>query len=249
MVLCTPSGHAAADTWCESVLVGNWDGRAGRCTMSFVSRSNAQVNISLAVPAELMDDPVAGPTLRAYVLKVGTAWRDNGQRLIRDNNSFIEPEVFTHSDSIRSVVFHEQFHTLTTKPNNAYRTFTFDLRRGRQLELADLFRSGVDPLIAIPPLARPYLEEALAQAPPPHPRGSYPFVEDRWQPRADGSGFAGDYRAFALTADELILYMPDRPMLHENPLPPDELVWSMDGGTVTVRLPLVSLASILSPDL
>ncbi len=217
--------------------------------MSFVSRANARVNIALSVPTQMMDDPVAGPTLRAYVLKVGTAWRNNGQTLIRDNNSFIQPEVFSHSDSIQSVVFHEQFHTLTTNPNNAYRAFTFDLRRGKLLGLADLFRPGVDPLTAIPPLAGTYLEDALAQAPPPHPRDTYPFVADRWQPRPDGSGFSGDYRAFALTADELVLYMPDRPMMHENPIPPNELVWSMDGGTVTVRVPLSSLTSILSPDL
>jgi len=48
-----------------------------------------------------------------------------------------------------------------------------------------------------------------------------------------------------LTADELILYLPDAPIVHENPTPRDRLVWSMDGGAVTVRIPLSALGSAL----
>lgn len=59
-------------------------------------------------------------------------------------------------------------------------------------------------------------------------------------------GILGQYRAFAVTPDELILYLPDVPMTHETPWPRDRFVWSMDGGTVIVRVPLSALSSILA---
>jgi hypothetical protein len=68
---------------------------------------------------------------------------------------------------------------------------------------------------------------------------------DKFEPQPDGSGYSGNYRAFAVTPEELILYLPDLPMAHENPWPRDRFVWSMDGGTVTVHIPLEALTTIL----
>lgn len=238
---------AASDTWCGPGLGGNWDDQNGRCTVSLVSRAKATMDMSLSVPVGLLDDATAGPILRDYALNRGSSWRQTGEALMHDNTSFAEPTVYTHSGALTSVVFHEQFHTVGTNPNDAYRTFTFDLQRGKLLRLADLFAPGVDPLTAIPPIARPYLVDALADAPPPHAPGAYPFTPDGWEPHADGSGYSGDYRAFAVTADELVIYMPDQPMAHENPAPRGEWQWSMEGGAVTMHVPLAALGSILAP--
>ena len=87
--------------------------------------------------------------------------------------------------------------------------------------------------------------DALAQAPPPHIAQTSPFLPSEWEPQPDGSGFSSGYRAFAITADELILYLPDAPMAHPTPAPRNQPVWSMDGGTVTARIPLTALTSIL----
>jgi hypothetical protein len=241
-----PTVFAAADTWCGPGLGGHWDDQSGHCTLSVYSQANATMDIDIAVPLGLMDNPVAGPVIRDYALRAGSAWRDTGRSLFRDNSSSIDSAVFQHGN-VQSVVFHEQFLTYANKLNEAYRTFTFDLARGKQLELADLFVDGVDPLTAIPPIARPYLENVLPITPPRHDPGEYPFVPDRWEPHADGSGFSGNYRAFALTANELVLYMPDRPMTHENPPPPGQWQWSMNGGIVTLHIPLQALREVLAP--
>ena len=80
-------------------------------------------------------------------------------------------QIFQHGNLL-SAVFHEDYHADGPKPNNAYRTFTFDMASGRRLQLSDLTKS--DPLAAIPPLAQPFIETALNQAPPPHDPGSLP---------------------------------------------------------------------------
>jgi Protein of unknown function (DUF3298) len=245
-LMSAPAVSAVQDTWCAPGLGGNWDEPGGRCTLSMVTRANATVDMSLAMPTELLNDPTAGPILQGYALERGRTWRATAEALMRDNVSFVESTVYSHSDTVKTAVLHEDFHTLTTNANNAYRTFTFDLQRHKLLQLNDIFAPGINPLTAIPPLAEPYLVDALAAAPPPHVANVYPFIPDRWQPQPDGSGFSGNYRAFALTPDELILYMPDAPMLHENPPPHNSWQWSMDGGAVTIHIPLAVLRPILA---
>ena len=66
--------------------------------------------------------------------------------------------------------------------NNAYRSFVFDMAQGRRLALADIFKSGVDPLQVISLAARPLLPAALDAAPPPHEPGTYPFTVQEWSP-------------------------------------------------------------------
>ena len=60
---------------------------------------------------------------------------------------------------------------------------------------------------------------------------------------------SGAYRAWALTPDELILYLPDYPVAHDTPLNYDPLTmqWSMDGGNVQVHVPQSALAGVLKP--
>lgn len=245
----TPMSEAATDSWCGPVLGGAWNDQTATCSLHLVSRNTAAMNISLAVPPTLAVDPTAGPVIRDYVVERGRQWTATSQAIPRDNTAFVEPAVYTHPAAIQTVVFHEQFHTEGTNPNDAYRTFTFDLARGRQLALSDLFAPGVDPLTALPPLVRPYLEDALAAAAPPHLPDTYPFVADKWEPHPDGSGFADNYAAFALTPTELILYMPAHPMSHEKDPQPGQFAWSMNGGTVIVHVPLTALATILREDL
>ncbi|BAX96193.1 hypothetical protein MSTE_00858 [Mycobacteroides stephanolepidis] len=243
MALTVPTAAAAPDNWCVSSLRGTWDG--GACLVTVTSNSKATMDISVQLPDEVIDDSTVGPVLRAYAERRVSEWRKAGDTNVRDSSSAIDSRVYVHSNSVKSVVLHEVWRTEGTNANNAYRTFTFDLAQGRRLVLADLFRPGVDPRTALPPLARPFLLDALDAAAPPHDPGSYPFATQEWEPQPDGSGYSGEYRAFALTGDELILYMPDVPMAHENPTPRDRLVWSMDGGAVTVRIPLPSLRPIL----
>lgn len=234
----------APDTACTAALGGRWDDQAGRCIATVASPAQASMTIAVQLPGSLMMNPTAGKVISGYLRHLVDGWRKTGAAMVRDSDYRVDNQQFTHN-GLTSVVFHEFWQTFGSTPNDAYRTFTFDLANGRQLKLADLVKPGVDPLTALPPLVRPYLTTALDQAAPPHDPGTYPFTVDKFEPQPDGSGYAADYRAFALTADELILYLPDAPMDHERPFPRDRFVWSMDGGAVIVRVPLAALAPIM----
>ncbi len=234
----TVTAKASAPSFCGE-LGGDWDGQY--CHTSVVSERNAVRDIKVAVPAELVDNPSTGPVIRDYLLTLVNNWRNANAHMAADSFGEENYEIFRHGNLL-SAVFHEDYHADGPKPNNAYRTFTFDMASGRRLRLSDLTTS--DPLTAIPPLAQPFIETALNQAPPPHDPGTYPFVVDRWTP---DKVYSGAYKAWALTPDELILYMPDYPVGHDEPIDftPGVMQWYMDGGTVQAHVPLSALASVL----
>jgi hypothetical protein len=242
-MLGAPQAAASAVSLCGDAG-GQWDGQY--CHATVTSERQAVRDIKLAIP-ELVDHPAAGPVLRDYLRTLMDNWRSVAVKMVADSYAEENFQTFQHG-SLLSVVFHETYHADGPDFNNAYRTFTFDMAGGRQVRLADLMRPGVDPLTAIPPLAQPFLITALDTAAPPHSPGTYPFVPDRWTP---DKVYSGAYRAWALTPDELILYLPDYPVGHDVPLDytPGLMQWSMDGGTVTVHVPLAALAPVLRPGL
>ena len=233
-----PTASASAVAFCDRIG-GQWDGRY--CSAAVVSDRKAVRQIAIAVPAEI-DDPLMGGVLSEYLATLMTNWRNLGQGMAADSWGNANLEVFSHG-SLRSLVFHEDYHADGTAINDAYRTFTFDVAAGRQVQLADLLNPGT-PLSAIPPLAAPFIQAALDAAPPPHPPNTYPFVPDRWTP---DNVYSGGYRAWALDAGSLILYLPDYPVGRDSPVDfsPTALQWSMNGGMVQPRIPLSALAPIL----
>ncbi|OBH90380.1 mannan-binding family protein [Mycobacterium sp. E2989] len=228
---------ASAPSFCGE-LGGDWDGQY--CHTSVTSERKAVRDIKVAVP-DLVDNPTTGPVVRDYLKTLVTNWKTANTSMAADSYGEENFEVFRHGNLL-SAVFHEDYHADGPKPNNAYRTFTFDMASGRRVQLADLTTSN--PLTAIPPVAAPFVETALNQAPPPHDPGTYPFVLDRWTP---DKVYSGAYKAWALTPDELILYMPDYPVAHDEPLnfTPGAMQWFMDGGTVQAHIPLSALGSVL----
>ena len=240
-----PQARAAAPEFCTE-LGAHWDGI--NCTDSVTSNRKAQMDITLSLPAELLDNPAAGAALRAYHHKLIDAWRHTGQTMVRDSVASTDYQLYPGPGAVQSLVIHEVWQPSGVQANNAYRSFIFDMAKGRRLTLADLFKPGIDPMAAIPPAAAAVLPAALDAAPPAHQPGTFPFTVEEWQPGPRGTGYTGDYRAFGLSPDHLILYMPDAPMAHEDVIVRDRFVWSMDGGTVTIQIPLSSLASSLRPE-
>jgi hypothetical protein len=232
------TARASAQSFCGE-LGGDWDGQY--CHTSVVSERQAVRDIKVAVPGELVDNPAAGPVVRDYLRTLVNNWKSVGAHMVADSYGEENYQTFQHGNLL-SAVFHEDYHADGPKPNNAYRTFTFDMASGRRLQLSDVTTSN--PLTAIPPLAQPFIETALNQAPPPHDPGTYPFVVDRWTP---DKVYSGAYKAWALTPDELILYMPDYPVGHDEPLnfTTGTMQWYMDGGTVQAHIPLSALGPIL----
>lgn len=237
-----PSASASVVSFCEG-LGATWDGQYCRTTVA--SERNAVRDIKIAIPAEFIDDPVAGPVVRDYLSTLVNNWKTVGVKMVADSFGEGNYQVFRRGPTA-SLVYRETYHADGPDFNNAYRTFTFDMSTGRRLQLVDVLKPGTD-LAAIPPLAHPFIVRALDAAPPPHQPGSYPFVADRWTP---DKMYSGGYKAWALTPDELVLYMPDYPVGRDSPtnFTPGIMQWSMDGGAVQARIPLATLAPILRPE-
>lgn len=238
-----PAAAASADTFCGE-LGGTWNGQY--CHTSVRSERNAVRDIKVAIPAEVVDDPAAGPVVRDYLRTLVDNWRTVGVKMVADSYGEGSYQIFRRGPAM-TLVYRETYHADGPDFNNAYRTFTFDTATGKQLQLADLVKPGIDPLTAIPPLAEPFVRQALDAAPPPHQPGTYPFVTDRWTP---DKAYSGGYKAWALTPDELILYMPDYPVGRDSPTnyTPGVMQWSMDGGTVQAHVPLAALGPVLRPE-
>lgn len=245
VVTTAPTAAASAAQFCDE-LAAVWDGT--NCVTTVESNCNALMTLSLGMPDAMLDNPTTGPVLRAYYDKLINAWRRTGETMVRDSKGLAYVESNPGPGAVQSLVVHEVWLPDGAQAANAYRSFIFDMAQGRRLALADIFKAGVDPLQVIPPAARPLLPAALDAAPPPHQPGTYPFTVQEWEPTPSGSGFSGDYRGWALSPTELILRLPDAPMAHEYPIPRDRFVWSMDGGTVTIRVPLAALAASLRPE-
>ncbi|MGV9797935.1 RsiV family protein [Mycobacterium sp. NPDC003449] len=238
-----PVAGASPESFCTD-LGGEFDGHY--CGTVVRSVRNANRDIRIAIPGELVDKPTTGSPIRAYLRDLYRNWSARAGDMAQDSYGEANVEVFKGHSTL-SVVFHENYHADGPAINNAYRTFTFDTASGAQLELNDIVRPGIDPLIDIPTLGAPDVVEALDRAPPPHRPGTYPFTPDRWSP---DNVYSGGYRAWALTPDSLIIYMPDYPVAHDVPVDysPGMPVWSMDGGTVAARIPLATLEPVLRPE-
>jgi hypothetical protein len=232
------TARASAPSFCGE-LGGDWDGQY--CHATVTSERNAVRDIKVAVPGELIDNSTAGAVIRDYLRTLVSNWRNANAHMVADSYGEENYEIFQHGNLL-SAVFHEDYHADGPKPNNAYRTFTFDMASGRRLQLSDVTTSN--PLTAIPPLAQPFIQTALNQAPPPHDPGTYPFTIDRWTP---DKVYSGAYKAWALTPDELIIYMPDYPVGHDEPInfTTGTMQWYIDGGTVQAHIPLSALGPVL----
>lgn len=242
VVTAAPTASASAPSFCGD-LGGVWDGQY--CHTAVVSERNATRDITMAIPGDLVDHPTTGAVIREYLTNLFTTWRTKAASMVQDSWGEENYEIFQHGTTL-TTVFHEAYHADGPWTNNAYRTFTFEMAAGRQLQLTDLTKPGVDPLEAIPPLAEPFIEQALDRAFWEHQPGTYPFTIDRWTP---DKAFSGGYKAWALTPNELILYLPDYPVGHDSPIQYNQWQqWSMDGGTVRPHIPLATLAPILRPE-
>ena len=235
-----PTASASATSLCGQIG-GQWNGQY--CHASVLSERNAVREINIAIPAEI-DNPVIGGAITTYLTNLMNNWRSVGEHMAEHSWGDENFEVFHHGN-IHTVVFHETYNSESTARldgpaiQSAYRTFAFNSATGQPVQLADI----VD-ISQIPSLGAPFIQQALDAAPPQHEPNMYPFRPDRWTP---DKVFSGGYRAWALTPDELILYMPDYPVGRDTPIDFTTGVWqwSMTGGMVQPHIPLSALGPAL----
>lgn len=239
-LLSAPGAGASAVPLCDQ-MGGQWNGQY--CHTSVPSQRGAVREVNIAIPAEA-DNPIIGGAISNYLTTLMNNWRTAAAQMHQNSRGDANFEVFHHGN-IHTVVFHETYDSESTGRfegaaiQSAYRTFSFDSASGRQVQLADV----VD-VSAIPTLGAPYIQAALDQAVPPHEPNTYPFTPDRWTP---DKVYSGGYRAWALTPNELILYMPDYPVARDSPIDftPANYIWSITGGVVQPRIPLSALGPAL----
>jgi hypothetical protein len=219
----SPSAPAPGNHLCADVH-GAWDANAGRCTLSKNGANGVHQQLNATYPADLVDNPTAGPVLTSFVQKF---FADTGDPDINGTgDATLVSAVFAHGASTKSVVFHSDwFFASMPHPSGQITTFTLDLSQGKQLALADLYCPGVDPLQAIPPVARPFVAQALT--------GS-PLQVEQFEPGNTQDDLADNYRAWALDGDDLVLYLP----AGRGP-------GGVAPGFVTVHVPLAKLAPTL----
>lgn len=240
-VAVAPVASASVASFCDQIG-GQWNGQY--CHASVVSERKAVRDIDIAIPGEI-DGPIGG-AISDYLSTLMNNWQTAAVHMYQNSRGEANFEIFQHG-SIRSVVFHETYDSESTGRlegpaiQSAYRTFAFDQASGRQLQLSDVVDPG-----SIPTLGAPYIQAALDAAPPPHQPNTYPFIPERW---TQDKVFSGGYKAWALTPDELRLYMPDYPVARDTPIDftTGAWIWSMTGGVVQPRIPLSALAPALRP--
>ena len=167
MVVAAPSAAASVVSFCGE-LGGTWDGQY--CRASVQSERNSVRDIKVALPAELVDDPLTGPVVRDYLSTLMNNWKTVGVKMVADSFGEGNYQIFRRGD-VLSAVFRETYHADGPTFNNAYRTFTFDMASGTRLQLADLLKPGADrgrDPAAGAPVHRPGAGRGAAAAPAGH---------------------------------------------------------------------------------
>jgi hypothetical protein len=193
----TTSPSQPANKLCTEVS-GAWDAKSGRCTLSKDGANGVRVEVKASYPVDLMDNPIADPVLGPFVRKFFTDYGHADTTGAGDAD--LKYQMFAHTPTTKTVLFQADWYfSSMPHPSGEITTFTFDFDQGKQLQLADLFCPGTDPLKAIPPIARPFVQQALT--------GS-PFQVEQFEPDQAEGELADNYQAWALVADDLVLYMP-----------------------------------------
>jgi hypothetical protein len=224
----TPTSTSTKPTGLCAEVRGTWTAPEQRCTLTKSGANGVHVDVKAAYPADLINDPTAGPVLSTFVRKFFADYGD--QRQIDTNGNGDATLAFTllsHGSAIKTVFFQADWYfSSMPHPGGLITTFTFDFNQHKQLQLADLFCPGVDPLKAIPPIARPLVRQALG--------AESPLRVEQFEPDQPEGELAENYQAWALDGDDLVLYMP----AGRGPggVPP---------GFVAPHIPLADLSSVL----
>jgi hypothetical protein len=224
----TPASTSPKNTSLCTEVGGTWNAPAEQCAVSKTGANGAHVDVKASYPDDLLYDPTTGPVLGPFLRKFFADYAGQGQTDISGNgDASLAFTSFTHGSAIKTVLFQSDWYfSSMPHPNGQITTFTFDFGQHKQLQLADIFCPGVDPLTAIPPVAQPFVKQALGE--------SSPLRVEQFDPDHPGGDLADNYEAWVLDGDDLVLYMPSG--RGPGGVPP---------GTVAPHIPLADLSSVL----
>ncbi|MEU9808645.1 hypothetical protein [Mycobacterium sp. NPDC050853] len=198
----SPATAAPPTDFCTNVG-GTWDGSKESCSLTGTNSKNVTAKVQATYPANLLDDPAAGPALQQFLSDFFKKFGHPNDNLTQNSEASLGYKTYKHAPNTLSVVFFEEwFVTGTPHPNDAVITFTFDQANKKPLTLGDLFCPGVDPLVALPPLVRPYVEQATGLDKDPR------LTISQFEPQPGHGGYSDDYKAWYLDGEDLVLVMP-----------------------------------------
>jgi hypothetical protein len=195
---------------------GSWDPTSETCSLTGTNATkHITVEVTAKYPAALVDDPTAGPALNEFLRAFFARFGHPGNEFAHDGYARLNYQTYRHGADVQSIVFYTNYDLGGVHPLADIDTFTFDFKRKIELHLADLFCPGVDPLKALPPLARPYVQAVV------NPKGNPTFDIRPYEPgdygRDYGENYSGNYKAWYLDNDNLVLVMPTS---RSGPTPP-----------------------------
>lgn len=217
MTGCQPSRTPAATTpvpapstnFCVSIG-GSWDEPQESCRLTTTNGRGLTAKIAMKYPAGLVDNSSApAPALRAHLQKWVAEFQppQSPQKDTAGEGSANLAYTATERPGVaKSVVLRSDwFIPGMAHPNSSISTFTFSLKDGAEIRLTDLFCAGIDPVKALPPLVRPYIQHSLDTI-----GGSFAqaFRAEDFEPSTSPGSLANNYQAWALDGDNLVLYMP-----------------------------------------
>jgi hypothetical protein len=208
-VKASPSGICAE-------VGGSWDPTSETCSLTGTNAAkHITVKVTANYPAALVDDPTAGPALKEFLRAFFARFGYPGDEFAHDGYAGLNYQTYRHGTDVKSIVFYTNYDLGGVHPLADIDTFTFDFKRKIQLSLADLFCPGVDPLKALPPLARPYVLAVV------NPNGNPTFDIRLYEPgdnsRDYGENYSGNYKDWYLDNDDFVLVMPTS---RSGPTPP-----------------------------
>ncbi|SKG13733.1 DUF3298 domain-containing protein [Mycobacteroides abscessus] len=217
---------------------GAWDESAATCTLISRNGKGADMTAIAKYSPELLDDPVMGPALTDNVRKFLRQFSSLDEGYVRSSEATLDYVRYERTPTDKSVLFkYYTFFGGAAHPNTALATFTFDIPRGRQLQLADLFCGGTDPDKVLPPYVRPYLQKKIDELNANRPAGNSPLTVDEFEPLPLGSEhshtYVDSYDAWVLDGDSLLLFLPS------------VRLGPVGAGLFEVRVPLSTLRPVL----
>ncbi|WP_187288038.1 DUF3298 domain-containing protein [Segniliparus rotundus] len=231
-----PSASAAPADVCAQ-LGGNWSVGEQFCGKVVVNANQTKTVLEARYPADLVESGASGSALQKYLKDfIARFSKVTDDPRATDGGATLRYRQFEHPPALTSVLFSNIYYTGNAKyPVEELTSFTFDAAKGRALALPDLFQSGERALSDLARLARPTVQSQL------EPVNEVRAGENQPPLRAedfDPGGLLnpGSYPVFVVSADELVLYMPQ--------------VRSGEPGSAMIEahIPLSSLRDMLRPE-
>lgn len=217
---------------------GSWDEAATSCTLISRNSKGADVKATATYSSELLDDPVMGPTLTDNVRKFLGQFSSLDDSYTGSSEATLGYTRYERAPADKSVVLkYYTFFGGAAHPNTALSTFTFDVTRGRQLQLVDLLCGGGNPDKILPQYVRPYLQKEIDKLNANRPAGNSALTTDEFEPLPPGAEhrhtYVNSYDAWVLDGESLLLFLPSARL------------GPVGAGLFQVRVPLSVLQPIL----